>query len=401
MSALDLVRFSAGALRGHRLRTGMSLLGVAVGVASVILLTSLGEGARLYVTGEFSSLGSNLLVVLPGKTETTGGPPIFGGSVNDVTLADADAIARRVRTVKHVAPLLVGTTIGRFGDRARDVVVAGTSPEMLVVRHIRMRAGRYLPSGDTERGHRVVVLGAKIAEELFPERNPLGEFLRLGDERYRVIGIMAPRGVSLGENLDEIVHVPVAPAMKMFNRRGLFRVLIEASSFEAVPATKAEVLKVLTERHDGVEDVTVMTQDAVMSAFSRILAVLTAALGGIAAISLSVAGIGIMNVMLVSVSERVREIGLLKAVGVTRGQVLAAFLIEAVILAGLGGVVGLAVGLLSAQTIQLVYPAFPARPPMWAVVGALTLSAAVGVLFGALPARRAARLDPVAALARR
>ncbi len=401
MSPLDLLRFSAGALRGHRLRTGLSLLGVAIGVASVILLTSLGEGARLYVTGEFSSMGSNLLIVLPGKTETTGGPPVLGGSANDVTLADADALARRIPTVRNVAPLIAGTATARAGERAREVVVAGTTPAMRQVRKIRLRTGAYLPEGDAERSARVAVLGTKVADELFPGRSPLGELVRIGDERYRVIGVMAPRGVSMGENLDEIVHIPVAAAMKLFNRRGLFRVVVEATSFEAVEATKAAMLKVFVERHDGVEDVTVLTQDAVMAAFSRILTILTAALGGIAAVSLSVAGIGIMNVMLVSVSERVREIGLLKAVGVTRGQVLAAFLVEAVILSASGGLVGLAVGFLSGRVLKTVYPAFPIHAPGWAVAGALALSAVVGVAFGALPARRAAGLDPVAALARR
>jgi putative ABC transport system permease protein len=225
--------------------------------------------------------------------------------------------------------------------------------------------------------------------------------LRIGDERFRVIGVIAPRGTSLGIDLDEVVHVPVVTAMRMFNRRGLFRALVEISSHDRIEEAKGEVLRVLTERHDGIEDVTVFTQDSVVATFGRILGILTAALAGIAAISLSVAGIGIMNVMLVSVSERSREVGLLKAVGATEGQILAAFLTEAALISTTGGALGLLAGLAGNRILLAFYPTFPFSPPDWAVAGALVVSLAVGMVFGALPARRASRLDPVAALAGR
>lgn len=401
MNASDLFRFSAGALRGHRLRSALSLLGVAIGVASVILLTSLGEGARLYVSGEFRSLGSNLLIVLPGKTETQGSAPIFGGATNDLTLDDVEAIRRRVPVARRVAPISVGSTTVQYGERRRDVLVAGTTPDLVEVRRIRIGIGRYLPGGEEDRGARVCVLGAKVASELFPSSNPLGEFVRLGEERFRVIGVMAPRGTSLGENLDEVVHIPVVSAMKLFDQSSLFRVLIEVNAYEEIDRARKEVLRVLRERHDDVEDVTVMTQDAVLDAFGKILGILTAALAGIAAVSLAVAGVGIMNVMLVSVSERIGEIGLLKALGAGARQVLAVFLVEATLLSLAGGILGLAAGFGAGRILRAVYPAFPVQPPAWAVAGALVLSAAVGIGFGALPARRAAKLDPVAALARR
>jgi putative ABC transport system permease protein len=397
----DLAVFSAGALGGHRLRTSLSLLGVAIGVASVVLLTSLGEGARLYVTGEFASLGTNLVIVLPGKTETTGVAPFLTETPHDLTLSDCDAILRRVRQVRRLAPLTIGTAPARFGERSRDVIVAGTTSDFLGVRNIRLQIGRYLPEGDAERGQKVCVLGAKVQRELFGAQNPLGEVLRLGDERFRIIGVMAPRGVSIGMDLDDIVQIPVSPAMRMFNQSGLFRILVEVRSNTEIPAAKTAIRDILKERHGGEDDVTLLTQDSVLATFGRILAILTAALVGIAAISLTVAGIGIMNVMLVSVSERTREIGLLKALGVSRRQIVSAFLVEAAMLSTAGGAAGLVAAFALAGLVRGIFPAFPVQPPSWAVFAAVGVSISVGLAFGAMPARRAARLDPIAALARR
>jgi putative ABC transport system permease protein len=401
VTARDLVGFSFRALTGHRLRAGLSLAGVAIGVASVVLLTSLGEGARLYVTGEFSNLGTNLLIVLPGKTETTGVTPFITGAPHDLTLEDAEAIERRVRSVRRLAPLTRGMAPARWGERSRDVTVAGTTADFLGVRNVALQVGRFLPAGEAAREQRVCVIGSKVRRELFGARNPLGELLRLGDERFRIVGVLAPRGMSIGMDMDDMVYVPVGRAMKMFNQSGLFRLLIEVRSHEEIPAAQESVRRVLQERHDGEDDITLLTQDSVLVTFSRILALLTTALVGIAAISLTVAGIGIMNVMLVSVSERTREIGLLKAVGVSARQVVAVFLVEAALLSTSGGVVGLAVAFAGTGALRGLYPSFPAEPPTWAVVAAILVSLSVGLLFGAAPARRAARLDPVIALAKR
>ncbi len=399
MTPRDLVAFSGGALRGHRLRTALSLLGVAIGVASVVLLTSLGEGARLYVEGEFASLGTNLLIVLPGKTETVGVTPFLGGAPHDLTLADADAIARRVRAVRRIAPLSRGTAPVRYGERRRDVTVIGTTAAFLGVRKVELQTGRFLPEEAATREQGVCVVGATVRRELFGAGNPLGEILRLGDERCRVIGVLAPRGMSLGMDMDEMVYVPVARALKMFNQSGVFRLLLEVRSHEEIAAAETAVRRVVAERHDGDDDVTLLTQDSVLAGFGRILAILTAALVGIAAISLTVAGLGIMNVMLVSVSERTREIGLLKAIGASSGQIVSAFLVEAAILSVSGGVAGLAIALGGAALLRGLYPSFPAQPPLWAVATAVLVSLTVGLGFGAGPARRAARLDPVIALA--
>jgi putative ABC transport system permease protein len=397
----DLARFAAGALRGHRLRTSLSLLGVAIGVTAVILLTSLGQGARLYVVGEFASLGTNLVIVVPGKTETTGMAPIVGGAPNDLTLEDAEAIARRCRAVRRVAPLAAGAADARFGERSRNVTVVGATPEMAAVRKMRIQIGRYLPGEEIGRGQRVCVIGPTVQRELFGNSNPLGEMLRLGDERYRVIGVLASRGVSLGQDFDDMVQIPASRAMKMFNQSSLFRILVEVNSGEEIDTARRQILGVLRDRHDGVEDVTVLTQDAVIATFGNILSLLTLVLGGIAAISLSVAGIGIMNVMLVSVSERRREIGLLKAVGVSARQIVALFVTESAILSTAGGLAGLLAGSAGVGVLRALFPGFPVEPPVWAVASALGASLVLGVVFGALPASRASRLDPVAALARK
>jgi putative ABC transport system permease protein len=399
MRFTDLLRFAGGGLRGHRLRTGLSLLGVGIGVASVILLTGLGEGARRYITGEFTSLGSNLLIIVPGKTETVGFAPLVSTAPHDLTREDAEAIRQRIPSIRRVAPLVVGTAAVRAGERSREVTVVGTTREMLEIRHLRMSAGRFLPAGQPEAA--VCVLGARVQRELFPEANPLGQLVRIGDWRFRVIGVIAPRGTSIGLDLDEVVEIPVGTGLRLFNRSSLFRILAEVGSHEDNEDVRRRVLGVLRERHAGEEDVTVLTQDAVLATFDQILKALTAALAGIAAVSLGVAGLGIMNVMLVSVSERTREIGLLKAVGVTQGQVVAVFLVEAAVLATAGGGLGLLSGLGAGQVLQGFYPEFSFRPPAWGIPAALGVSSLVGLVFGILPARKAARLDPVMALMRR
>jgi putative ABC transport system permease protein len=298
-----------------------------------------------------------------------------------------------------VAPLALGTGPAGYGDRTRDVTVVGTTNEVMAIRQLKMGIGRFLPPGITDAP--VAVLGAKVQTELFGSKNPLGEMIRVGNYRFRVIGVIAPRGTSIGMNLDEVVEIPVDTALRMFNRTTLFRVMAEVRSHQEIDQARKEAIQVLKERHGDEEDVTVLTQDAVLSTFNQILNILTAALAGIAAISLSVAGIGIMNVMLVSISERTREVGLLKALGVTSGQIVSVFLIEAAIISSAGGVLGLAAGWGAGRLLHHLYPDFPVQAPLWAVAAALVVSISVGLLFGSLPARRAARLDPVEALMRR
>ena len=400
MKTGDLLAFALRAVRGHRVRTALTLTGVAIGVAAVVVLTALGDGARRYVMGQFESLGSTMIAVVPGKTETTGAAAFMSVSTKDLTLADAEALARRVAGVQRMAPMTMASETVAHGERSRQVAVLGSSSEFLEVRRLRLARGQFLPPGDLRRGVAAAVLGATVARELFPGDDPLGKVVRIGAMRARVIGVMAPHGTQLGMDLDEVAIIPVARAMRLFNRRSLFRVLLDVRAHADLGTAKASIVAVMKERH-GEEDVTVVTQDAVMSSFSRILRALTLAVAAIAAISLAVAGIGIMNVMLVSVTERTAEVGLLRAVGAGRGQIAGVFLAEAALLSLAGGIIGLVVGLAGVWALVTMYPALPARPPLWAVASALGLAVTIGLLFGIMPARRAALLDPVTALGRR
>ncbi len=399
MTAREVLGFSFRALTGHGLRTALSLLGVMIGVAAVVILTALGEGARLYVVDQFASLGTNLLIVLPGRTETSGSFGI-GGVPNDLTLEDSQAIVRQVPQARRVAPISMGTDEVAYGERRRQVVILGTTPEYVHARRLTLQRGEFLPDEELFRGANVTVLGHQAARELFDGDDPVGEVVRVGGWRMRVIGVLAQQGTKMGINFDDIAIVPVSTAMKMLNRSSLFRILIQVHAHTDLDLAKERVLTVVTERHEE-EDVTVITQDAVVSTFSGILATLTLAVGAIAAISLSVAGVGIMNVMLVSVSERTGEIGLLKAVGVGNRQILAVFLAEAALISLAGGLIGLAAGWSVIHVTGRIWPAFPAATPAWAVAAALGVSVVVGVVFGMLPARRATALDPVAALGKR
>lgn len=399
MTAPDLVTFALRSLGGHRLRTLLSLVGMAIGVAAVVALTALGEGARRYVIDQFASIGSNLLIVVPGKTETTGFAGV-GGAPEDLTLEDSQAIERGVAGVEKLAPIVVGTEYVAHGARRRQVAIIGATHDFLEVRKLAMARGQFLPAGESQRGRAVAVIGHAVARELFPGEEPVGRVVRIGGHRMRVIGVLQSKGTQLGTNVDEVAVVPVATSLRMFNRSSLFRVMVQVREGADLERVEADIVRLLAERH-GEEDVTVITQDALVATFSQILGALTLALGAIAAISLSVAGIGIMNVMLVSVSERTREVGLLRAVGVGRRQVLAVFLAEAALLAAAGGLLGLAVGWGAVRVLVGLFPALPASPPAWAIAASMSLALGVGVLFGLLPARRAARLDPVHALAGR
>ena len=397
MNVNDYLTFATTALRGQPVRTLLCVSGVSIGVAAVLILTALGEGARRYVVNEFSGLGSNLLIILPGKTETTGAVPGFGGVPNDLTLNDVTVLRRQIPSLKFIAPISMGTETVRRNERRRQVPVVGTTVDFLHARELEMGLGRFLPSDDLHRGAPIVVLGKRVADELFPNEYPVGKQVRIGDWRMRVIGVIGKKGTQLAMDMDDVVIVPVATGMQLFNRHSLFRVLLKVHSVSELHTACQQVVTVITERH-GEEDVTCITQDSVVSTFSSILEALTLGLSAIGSISLSVAGVGVMNVMLMSVSDRTEEVGLLKSLGAKDRQILTVFLTEAILLTLAGGVIGLIVGQAFVGTLTTLYPAIPASTPLWATASVLAASLVVGMIFGVLPARRAARLDPVQAM---
>lgn len=401
MRTSDTLSYARTALSGHGARTLLMLLAMAIGVAAVVVLTGLGEGARRYVTGEFSALGTELLIVLPGRSETTGGaPPLLGQTPRDLTLDDAFALTRS-RAVKRIAPISVGQAPVSWGGREREVTLLGSTADLLDVRHLSVAQGRFLPAGDPRRADPVCVLGSKVRDEIFRSQRAVGEWMRMGGYRCRVLGVLAPGGHSIGLDLEEVVVVPVATAQALFDNPSLFRILVEAARRDVVDYAKRDILRIVRERHDGEDDITVITQDAVLATFDRILSALTLTVGGIAGISLLVAGILIMNVMLVAVAQRATEIGLLKALGANRRTVLALFMTEAGMLSLSGGLIGLTIGVASNLTLGRLYPTLSFVAPQWAVAAALGVAIGSGLLFGILPARRAARLDPIQALSRR
>ena len=398
MRGPDLLRLAGGSLRGQPTRSGLTLLAMAIGVASVIVLAGLTEGARDYVRGQFQSLGANLLIVLPGRNETRGGPPpLLGATPRPLRLEDALAL-ERLRTVRRVAPVVVGNVLVRHGGLEREVTVIGSTAAFLEVRRLRTAQGRFLPGGDPHRARPVAVLGTRLKRELFGGREALGAWLRVQDRRFRVIGVLADTGQALGLDLGDMLVVPVASAQQLFDTEELFRILVEAREAAQVAPTREAIGQVIRERHDGKDDVTIVTQGAMLSTFDRIFRALSLAIAGVAAISLLVAGILTMNVMLVSVSQRTAEIGLLKAVGAADRQVLSLILAESAALSLLGALAGLLAGLAAIALERRLFPGFPLALEGWAIAFATGAALATGIGFSLLPARRAARLDPVIAL---
>lgn len=401
MQAEDLFKFSFRTIISYRLRTVLMLCAMAIGVASVVVLVSLGESARNFVLEQFSSMGTNLLIVLPGRSETTGGaPPLLGETPRDLTLDDALALTRS-NLIRRVSPIVAGAAPVAYRQLEREVLVIGATAELYAMRKLSMEQGVFLPTTDPTRGGAVCVLGFKVKEELFGNRPALGEGIRIGGRRFRVTGILASKGVSMGDDMNDMVIIPVATAQAIFNTASLFRIVVEATSSENIEQARKTILATIAARHDGDDDITVITQDAILSTFDRIFTALTLAVGGIAAISLVVAGVLIMNVMLIAVSNRRAEIGLLKALGAPRRQIMQIFLMEAALLSLAGGLLGLLFASAGIAGAAQFFPDYKIVVAGWAPVAACGVSLATGLVFGVLPARRAAILEPAIALARR
>ncbi len=395
MLLADSLTLAIRAISSQRLRSFLTLLGIAVGIAAVILLTSIGEGIHRYVLAEFTQFGTNVIGIHPGRTKT-GGTIGLPSSARPLSLDDAEAM-KRLPNVVAVTPSVFGNAEVNGNGRVRRVSVYGVGPGLLVVFRAKVRSGQFLPEEDSGAARAQVVLGPKLKNELFGSENALGARVRIGGLQFRVIGVMEAKGQFLGIDLDDTAYVPAARAMELFNREGLNEINISVA--EGVPAASVvEAAKELIKVRHGREDVTIISQEEMLATLGGILNVLTMAVGALGGISLLVGGVGIVTIMTIAVTERTNEIGLMVALGARRQTILGLFLGEAVALAAIGGVVGLVLGVGLAQLISLFLPALPVHTPLSFVLLAETLAAAIGLAAGVLPARRAALLDPVEAL---
>lgn len=397
MRITDSILLALRAIAAQRLRSFLTLLGIAVGIAAVILLTSIGEGIHRFVLGEFTQFGTNTVFISPGKTKT-GGQHTSGipSSVRPLTLEDAKALEHRPN-ILAVTPWLWGNSEVSGNGRVRRTTLYGVGAQMPKVVTLSVRSGQFLPDDEIGSARSLAVLGATLKKELFGEANPLGLRIRVGGMQFTVIGVLEARGQVLGVDVDDTLFIPAERALELYNRDGLAEIRVAYAESVPVESVTAVVKSVLSARH-GREDFTLITQADMLRSLSKILNVLTMAVGALGSISLLVGGVGIVTIMTIAVTERTSEIGLMVALGAPRSTILGIFLGEAVVLSALGGGLGLVIGFGLAQIIHATVPALPVHTPLEFVAMAEGIAVVIGLLAGVLPARRAARMDAVEAL---
>lgn len=396
MQPRDFLALSAGAIISHRLRSFLTALGIAVGITAVILLTSIGEGVQRYMLAEFTQFGTNLIGIVPGKTSTLGISGAVISNVRPLTLADSRALQRLPQVVATV-PVVQGNAPVKSGRHQRRAAVFGVGPAAPVVWRFRVAFGRFLPEDDQQAARAFAVLGSKLRQELFGEANPLGRIVRVGGSRFRIIGVMETKGQILGFDMDDSIFIPAIKSLELFNRDSLMEIDVLYATGASGAELAEKIRRLLISRH-GAEDVTITTQEQMIDVLGDVLDKLTMAIGALGGISLLVGGVGIFTIMTIAVNDRVAEIGLLRALGATRGQILSLFLGEAILLSAVGGSAGLLFGWLSSRLLHALVPALPTHTSWYYAISAELLAAAIGLAAGVLPARRAAELDPIEAL---
>lgn len=396
MRLSDIFRLSLNSLLCQRMRSLLTVLGIAVGIAAVVLLTSIGEGVHRFTLSEFTQFGTNLIGINPGRATTFGTSGAIINTVRPLTLSDEGAL-KKISGVLETVSVVQGNGEVEYGKHSRRTMILGVGSSVPRVWQMRVVQGRFLPADESSAPRSYAVLGSKVKTELFREMNPLGKVVRVAGERYRVIGVMESKGQMLGFDLDDAVYIPTLRAMSLFNQQGLMEIdlLYQAGLQSATIADRAR--RVLISRH-GNEDFTITTQEEMLKVLGSVLDILTAGVGGLGAISLLVGAVGIVTIMTIAVTERTPEIGLLRAIGAERNHILLIFMGEAVVLSGIGGLLGLTLGAGIAWLLGALVPALPTHTPWVYAVYAEILAMVIGLLAGVLPAGKAARLDPVEAL---
>jgi putative ABC transport system permease protein len=399
MQIRETLRLSAEALLAQKLRTSLTALGMVIGVASVVLLVSLGQGAKNYVLQEFEGLGSNLIIIQPGKSDrkTSFGPPL-GAAQRKMTIEDVVALEKRALNIDAVSGIILGTVTVRRDESIVNISVFGTNDQFQRILNIVIGTGSFFTREEDDFGRRVVVLGKNIVEKLFGDESAVGQAINLNGSEFRVVGTLGSMGDKVGLNFDDIAFIPTHAALKLFNDDKLLGIRARASSRVSVDDAVAEITDILKERRDGEEDFTVITQLSLMDSLGTILNMLSYMLGGIATISMLVGGIGIMNIMWVTVVERTQEIGIRRAVGARRRDILQQLLAEALGLSVLSGAVGVGGAAIITYSVHFAYPTFDMRAPVWIVVPAFFLAVVVGAVFGVVPAWKASRIETLEAL---
>jgi putative ABC transport system permease protein len=392
----DFVRLIGQSVAAHRMRSSLTALGIGIGVTAVVLLTSIGEGLNQYMVNQFTQFGTTTLAVQPGKSSTFGVAPGVLNSVRPLSLADAEAIERAPH-VLHSVPIVVGSGSVEANGRERSVTIYAVGPAFDRAFKFEVSTGTFLPPDELERARPVAVLGSTVYEEMYGGANALGDRIRVGGERYQVVGIMESKGDMVGVNLDDTVYIPAARGLELFNREGLAEIDALYSENAPVDEVVEGIKRILIARH-GAEDFTVVTQQQMLDVLGSIIGVLTLGVAALGGISLLVGGVGIFTIMTIAVRERTQEIGLLRAIGARRLAVAQLFIGEAMLLSAIGGLGGLVLGLGIVLLTRFALPSMPAAISPLYVLLALVIAVTIGLVAGVLPARSAARLEPLDAL---
>lgn len=396
MRLRDFTQLSLSSVIALRMRSFLTALGISIGIASVVLLTSIGEGIHQFMLSEFTQFGTNLMTITPGRTTTMGTSGAVIGNVRPLSLDDSEAL-RRLPEVESVVPVIQGNAAVKVGKRSRRTTVLGVGPDVPQLWQMGVSLGRFLPDDDPRSARSFAVLGSKLHSELFPDQSPLGQLIRIGGERYRVLGVMESKGQILGFDLDDTIYIPAIKSMGMFNRDSLMEIDILYRAGSDSKALAKKVKKLMLARH-GDEDFTITTQEQMLDVLGNILNILTMAVAALGSISLFVGGVGILTIMTIAVRERTGEVGLLRSIGAQREQILALFIGEAIVLSGIGGLSGLILGAGGALLLGLAIPALPIKLAWYYILLAELLAVLIGLIAGVLPATRAANLNPVEAL---